>query len=116
MDGTCGFILDQIIAWVTNGPGQGDIPWSIPYWIYGFPGIGKTSLAHSICERFDERKQFARLTCSCKACSFTYIIPSYIIRHFSWTIHALWYYSSGLIHIYIVLVYMSIPKKSVPST
>jgi len=56
------------------------------------------------------------LTCSCKSCSFTYIIPSYIIRHFSWTIHALWYYSSGLIHIYIVLVYMSIPKKSVPST
>ena len=79
MDGTCRFILDQIITWVTNGLGQGDIPQSIPYWIYSFPGIGKTSLAHSICERLDERKQFAGLTCSCKSRSFTYIIPSYII-------------------------------------
>jgi len=59
MDGTREFILDQIIGWVTNGPGQEDVDRSTPYWIYGLPGIGKTSLAHSICEKFDERKQFA---------------------------------------------------------
>jgi len=27
------------------------------YWVYGLPGIGKTSLAHSICETLDERNQ-----------------------------------------------------------
>jgi len=59
MDGTREFILDQIFAWVTNGPGQEGVDQSTPYWIYGLPGIGKTSLAHSICERLDERKQFA---------------------------------------------------------
>jgi len=56
MDGTREFILDQIMAWVTNGPG---VDQSTPYWIYGLPGIGKTSLAHSICEKLEERKQFA---------------------------------------------------------
>jgi len=59
MDGTRESILNQIVAWVTSGPGQGGVDQSTPYWIYGLPGIGKTSLAHSICEKFDERKQFA---------------------------------------------------------
>jgi len=59
MEGTRGSILDQIIAWVTNGPGHEDVDHSTPYWIYGLPGIGKTALAHSICERLDERNQFA---------------------------------------------------------
>jgi len=59
MEGTRESILNQIIAWVTNGPGQKDVDQSTPYWIYGLPGIGKTSLAHSICEKLDERKQFA---------------------------------------------------------
>jgi len=36
-----------------------DVDQSTPYWVYGLPGIGKTSLAHSICEKLDERKQFA---------------------------------------------------------
>jgi len=58
MEGTRGSILDRIVAWVTNGPGQEDVLQSTPYWIYGFPGIGKTSLAHSICEKLDQRKQF----------------------------------------------------------
>jgi len=52
-------ILNQVIAWVTDGPGQNGVNRSTPYWIYGLPGIGKTSLAHSICENLDERKQFA---------------------------------------------------------
>jgi len=56
MEGTRKSILDQIIAWVTNGPG---VDKSTPYWIYGLPGIGKTSLAHSICEELDDRNQLA---------------------------------------------------------
>jgi len=44
-------ILDEVIAWVANGSGP-----SNTYWIYGLPGIGKTSLAHSICENLHERK------------------------------------------------------------
>jgi len=59
MDGTRQFILDQIIAWVTNAPGQEGVLRSTPYWIYGLPGIGKTSLAHSICEKLNERKQYS---------------------------------------------------------
>jgi len=59
MEGTREFILDQIITWVTNGPGQEDIDRGTPYWIYGLPGIGKTSLAHSICEKLDELNQLA---------------------------------------------------------
>jgi len=59
MEGTRGYILNRVIAWVTNGLGQKDVLQSTPYWIYGLPGIGKTSLAHSICEKLDQRKQFA---------------------------------------------------------
>jgi len=59
MKGTRESILNQIITWVTNGSGQKDVDPGTPYWIYGSPGIGKTSLAHSICEKLDERKQFA---------------------------------------------------------
>jgi Cdc6-like AAA superfamily ATPase len=51
MEGTRESILNQIMAWVTNGLGQKE---SNAYWIYGLPGIGKTSLAHSICERLDK--------------------------------------------------------------
>jgi len=58
MGGTRGSILNQITAWVTNGPSQEDVLQRTPYWIYGLPGIGKTSLAHSICEKLDGRKQF----------------------------------------------------------
>jgi len=59
MEGTRESILNQIIAWVTNGPGHEGVGQSTPYWIYGLPGIGKTSLAHSLCKKFDEGKQFA---------------------------------------------------------
>ena len=46
MDGTRKFLLDQVIGWATKEPGQEG---GNTYWIYGLPGIGKTSLAHSIC-------------------------------------------------------------------
>ena len=52
MKGTRESILEEVIAWVAGGSGS-----SNTYWIYGLPGIGKTSLAHSICETLDERNQ-----------------------------------------------------------
>jgi hypothetical protein len=52
MEGTRQTILNEITTWVTNQPGS-----SNTYWIYGLPGIGKTSLAHSICETLHERNQ-----------------------------------------------------------
>ena len=52
MEGTRKPILNEITSWVANGSGL-----SNTYWIYGLPGIGKTSLAHSICETLDERNQ-----------------------------------------------------------
>jgi hypothetical protein len=47
-------ILGQIIAWVTDQTDGGNT-----YWIYGLPGIGKTSLAHSICASLDDKEQLA---------------------------------------------------------
>ena len=48
MEGTRRLLLGQIEAWVSNKLGQKDH--SNTFCIYGSPGIGKTSLAHSICE------------------------------------------------------------------
>ncbi len=45
--------------WVTNKSGKGNGLQSNAYWIYGSPGIGKTSLAHSICAKLHERNQLA---------------------------------------------------------
>jgi hypothetical protein len=47
MEDTRQFPLNQIIDWSTREIGQNNE--SNIYWIYGLPGIGKTSLAHSIC-------------------------------------------------------------------
>jgi hypothetical protein len=52
MKGTRQFILNEVIAWVANGSRP-----SNTYWIYGLPGIGKTSLAHSICKTLNEQNQ-----------------------------------------------------------
>jgi len=57
MGGTRESILSEIMGWVTNGSGQKGVLQSNTYWIYGLPGIGKTSLAHSICDKLDERMQ-----------------------------------------------------------
>ena len=54
MDGTRESLLRQLMDWVTSEPGQ-----SNTYWIYGLPGIGKTSLAHSICARLHEGRNLA---------------------------------------------------------
>ncbi len=59
MDGTRQSILDRIMAWVTSPQGINEGPWEHTYWFYGSPGIGKTSLAHSICEKLHDRQQLA---------------------------------------------------------
>ena len=59
MEGTRQYILDQTMTWVA-GPQEGiDTPRSNTYWFYGSPGIGKTSLAHSICASLHDREQLA---------------------------------------------------------
>ena len=57
MEGTRKSLLEQIIAWVTNGVEQTD--GRNIFWIYGVPGIGKTSLSHSICASLHTREQLA---------------------------------------------------------
>ena len=57
MDGTREFLLRKILGWATKELGQkGE---SNTYWIHGLPGIGKTSLAHSICATLHERNHLA---------------------------------------------------------
>ena len=55
MEGTRKSLLEQIIAWVASGLDQTE--GRNIYWIYGLPGIGKTSLAHSICARLHDKDQ-----------------------------------------------------------
>src|SRR5258706_2275114 len=59
MDGTCQSALNQMMDWVAKKSDQGNVPQSNTYWFYGSPGIGKTSLAHSICENLHERNHLA---------------------------------------------------------
>ena len=57
MEGTRKYLLEHIIAWVTSGLEQTD--GKNTYWIYGLPGTGKTSLAHSICASLHDKEQLA---------------------------------------------------------
>ena len=57
MEGTRKSFLEQLIAWATNGLEQPD--GRNTYWIYGLPGSGKTSLAHSICASLHDKEQLA---------------------------------------------------------
>jgi hypothetical protein len=57
MEGTRKFFLERIIAWATSGLEQTD--GRNTYWIYGSSGIGKTSLAHSICASLHDNEQLA---------------------------------------------------------
>jgi len=51
--------LQEIVDWVANISEEKDLLQSNTYWIYGLPGIGKTSLAHSICASLHDRRQLA---------------------------------------------------------
>ena len=57
MEGTRESLLNTIFAWVADKSGQAGA--SNIYWVYGLPGIGKTSLAHSICARLHDIKHLA---------------------------------------------------------
>ena len=59
MDGTRQSLLNQIMDWVANKSGQENVLHRNAYWFYGSPGIGKTSLAHSICASLHGRKHLA---------------------------------------------------------
>ena len=59
MDGTRQSLLNEIIDWVPNKSGQENVLQMNSCWIYGSPGIGKTSLAHSICASLHERNHLA---------------------------------------------------------
>ena len=59
MDGTRQSLLNKIVEWVTNKSGQDNALQKNTYWLYGSPGIGKTSLSHSICEKLHERNHLA---------------------------------------------------------
>src|SRR5258706_14065755 len=57
MEGTRQSILSRIMAWVAD-PQEGNDR-NNTYWFYGSPGIGKTSLAHSICASLHRQEQLA---------------------------------------------------------
>ena len=59
MDGTRKSLLNQITDWVADNSGQENVIQRNAYWFYGSPGIGKTSLAHSICAALHERNYLA---------------------------------------------------------
>ena len=59
MEGTRRSILNRIMTWVADPQGDNNEPRSNTYWFYGTPGIGKTSLAHSICASLHDRGQLA---------------------------------------------------------
>ena len=59
MDGTRKSRLKEIVNWVANKPEERDLLQSNTYWIYGLPGIGKTSLAHSICANLHDEGQLS---------------------------------------------------------
>ena len=63
MKGTRETILKRIMAWVPdpqeNAQGVNETSKSDVYWVYGSPGTGKTSVAHSLCASLQERKQLA---------------------------------------------------------
>ena len=59
MDSTRQSLLNQIMNWVANKSGQENVLQGNVNWVYGSPGIGKTSLAHSICAGLHERNHLA---------------------------------------------------------
>ncbi len=59
MDRTHQSLLNQITDWAANKLAQESILQTNAYWLYGSPGIGKTSLAHSICASLHERNHLA---------------------------------------------------------
>src|SRR5258706_3382260 len=59
MEGTRKSRLKDIVDWVANKPEEEGLVQSNTYWVYGLPGVGKTSLAHSICASLDDQGKLA---------------------------------------------------------
>ncbi len=59
MDSTRQSLLNQITDWVANKSGQENVLQRNAYWLYGSPGIGKTSLAHLICASLHKQNHLA---------------------------------------------------------
>jgi len=59
MEGTRKSRIKEIVDWVDNKSEEKDPLYGNTYWIYGLPGIGKTSLAHSICASLHDQGQLA---------------------------------------------------------
>ena len=59
MDGTRQSLLNQVTDWIANKAGQENVLQRNTCWFYGSPGIGKTSLAHSICASLHKRNSLA---------------------------------------------------------
>ena len=59
MEGTRQFILNDVMHWVSDPQAGNNTRQTNTYWFYGSPGIGKTSLAHSICEKLHDQKHLA---------------------------------------------------------
>ena len=81
MHGTREALLDNLNRWATKESGQKE---SDIYWIYGPPGIGKTSLAHSICRRLDDENHLAgAFFCQRDGRSLSdprYVLPTLILK------------------------------------
>jgi len=84
MEGTRKSLLKEIVDWVADKPDEKDVLQSNTYWIYGLPGIGKTSLAHSICASLDGQGRLAgAFFCRRddeKLCKSRNILPTLICR------------------------------------
>jgi hypothetical protein len=59
MEGTRKSILSRILDWVTSPHDRSDAPRRNTYWLYGLPGVGKSAVAHSLCEELHQRKHLA---------------------------------------------------------
>ncbi|KIM21035.1 hypothetical protein M408DRAFT_117289 [Serendipita vermifera MAFF 305830] len=61
MDGTRVAVINDIVTWATKPLNKDTHPQPSNVggilWLYGMPGIGKSSIAHSICRRLHESKQ-----------------------------------------------------------
>ena len=57
MAGTRRSILKQTMKWAVDTQGEDDALRRNAYWFYASPGIGKTTLAHSICANLHDRRQ-----------------------------------------------------------
>jgi hypothetical protein len=93
MDKTRKAILDRVIAWALP-PRQMDI---IPrdtsttrmFWLYGIPGIGKTSVASSLCSRLHDEKKLGG-SFFCRRDDPNLGNPKYILPTFIFELARMW--------------------------